>query len=86
MYIRFQKRAIKDFGKLSQSQQSAFKKRLHIFADEPFHPILHNHALHGVYETCRSINITGDIRAIYDTPETNTARFLRIGTHTQLYS
>lgn len=48
------------------------------------HPLLNNHPLYGKWEGCWSINVTGDIRAIYKT-EGFIAIFLEIGSHGQLY-
>lgn len=43
-----------------------------------------NHKLQGYYEGCRSINVTGDYRAIF-VEEVDSIKFLRIGTHVELY-
>ena len=47
--------------------------------------LLNNHALSGEYVGCRSINITGDVRAIYEEIKDNHFEFVAIGTHTELY-
>lgn len=67
----------------------AFRKKLEIFLKNSFHPLLNNHPLSGKLVGYRSINITGDWRAIYST-ENNAKRdivivFEMIGTHSQLY-
>ncbi len=56
-----------------------------MFITNPFDPALHDHALHGPFEGCHSINISGDIRAIYKPKETGDVVFIRIGTHSELY-
>lgn len=55
----------KDLKKQPEKIKNKTKVKLHIFANNPFDTLLNNHALTGRYKGCRSINITGDIRAIY---------------------
>lgn len=59
--------------------------RIDLFTTDPFNAVLNNHPLHGEYEGCRSINVTGDLRIIYE--EIGEARYIfhDIGTHGQLY-
>ena len=64
--------------------KEAVRKRFELFIQNQFDPILNNHSLTGIYEGCRSINITGDWRAIYFQNET-TIFFIALGTHSQLY-
>lgn len=47
-------------------------------------PRLRSHALRGDYKDYRSINVTGDWRAIYRMVG-ETALFIALGTHSQLY-
>lgn len=56
-----------------------------MFLDNPFNPILNHHAVHYPYEGCFSINISGDIRAIYEVQQNGDMLFIRIGTHSELY-
>lgn len=56
-----------------------------IFSTNPHDPILNNHSLNGKYQNCWSINITGDIRAIYRKISVVEIRFVEIGSHGQLY-
>lgn len=74
----------KQFRKLSAQVQKAFNDRVRIFLESPAHPLLKNHPLHGEWKGCWSINITGDIRAIYHT-KGSIAIFLEIGIHGELY-
>lgn len=74
----------KDYGKLSAGMQSRFNERLKLFLNDPFHPLLNKHPLHGEWEGYHSINITGDLRAVYKV-EGDTAIFVAIDTHTHLY-
>jgi addiction module RelE/StbE family toxin len=75
----------KDYKKLTPKVKEQFKVRMNIFLVESFHPILNNHKLYGKYAGCRTINITGDYRAIYYM-KGEIAVFIHIGTHPELYS
>lgn len=46
--------------------------------------ILNNHSVDKAFTDCRSINVTGDYRAIFK-EENNVIIFLKIGTHSELY-
>lgn len=71
--------------KLSTKIKSALTNRLRIFAEDPYHVILNNHALSGEFENYRSINITGDYRLIYEFLDEDTIRLIYIDTHHNLY-
>jgi len=75
----------KDFKKLPLSVRDQFYDRLRLLITTPGHPILRKHKLHGIYQGCMSINITGDYRAIFQYTTTEKLLFQRIGTHSQLY-
>ena len=75
----------KNLYKLSQKQREQFYERLNIFSENSFHPILNNHQLHGKLKGQYSINITGDIRAIYEQIDENKVLFLTIASHSKLY-
>ncbi len=66
----------------------AFRNRLAIFINNPQHPLLNNHALSGKLKGYRSINISGDWRAIYSEyiiDKEKVIIFGMLGTHSQLY-
>ena len=65
--------------------RNQFKKRLKLFLGDPFNPLLSNHALHGEWRQFRSINVTGDFRAIYRMLTDGTGEFVLIDTHGNLY-
>jgi addiction module RelE/StbE family toxin len=75
----------KSFDALSERLKQKAEKRLSLFTEDSFNCILNNHKLHGEYEGCRSINVTGSLRIIYE--DLGDSRFLLhdIGTHSQLY-
>lgn len=81
------KNFIKDFKCCPEYIKSKFKSRLEIFIQDQNDLILNNHALLGELKGYRSINITGDWRAIFeDINNGEVAYFVAIGTHSQLYS
>ena len=84
MKIDLDRSFLKDLKKLDKNIQQKFYDRVTLLLENPFHPLLNNHTLHGVYAGFRSINISGDIRALYlESP--SIYMFSRIGTHSQLY-
>jgi len=84
MIISFHREFTKRFKKLSVQQKRKFKERVALFAEDPFDPTLNNHALRGTYRGYRSINVTGDLRAIYKSDGDN-ALFVAIDSHSNLY-
>lgn len=56
-----------------------------LFAKTPCAKSLHNHILSGKYTNYRSINITGDYRALYKQVSEKEVIFVKLGTHSQLY-
>ena len=89
MLVRFSRQFGKRYDKSSPKIKAAFDERLKIFFKNPYDPLLNNHLLKGKWSGYRSINVTGDWRAIYSTE--NSAKgntliiFEMIGTHNQLY-
>jgi len=75
----------KELKSLPKKHQEQFFKRLDIFFQTPRHIILNNHKLSGKLKDMRSINVTGDIRAIYEQIDKNTVLFLTIANHNKLY-
>jgi len=75
----------KQYAKLNFKIKIAFKQRIEVFKANPFDTKLRNHALKGKYLGYRSIDITGDIRALYIIQGDTAIIFGFIGTHSQLY-
>ena len=82
--VDFSKRFDKQLRKAPPKVQETFLTRFNYFTDNPFHSVLNNHVLKGNYKGCRSINITGDWRAVYR-EEKDVVIFLVLGTHSELY-
>lgn len=85
MIIQTTKGFDKQYAKLAKNTKLRFKERLVIFRENPFDPELRNHALKGKFLGYRSIDITGDIRALYTAKGNTIIIFGFIGTHSQLY-
>ena len=75
----------KSFGKLPQTVKRQFVERRKLFEMEPYHPLLHNHALGGKYSYFRSFNVNGYFRAIFEQIGAETVHLIDIGAHSQLY-
>jgi addiction module RelE/StbE family toxin len=81
LHRNFEKR----YKKLNPKIQTKFKGRKNLFVTEQFHPLLNNHKLTGKYEGCSSFNITGDWRVVFEMIDEETAYFITIDTHSNLY-
>ena len=84
MEPQFHKKFQKQYKKLPAKMREKVKERLLMFKTDPMSPELNNHALHGKYVGCRSINVTGDLRAIYEVRNIR-VRFVYLDTHSNLY-
>lgn len=85
MKIHFHKSFDKQYQKLTKRQQKKVQEKLKIFLKNSFEPILNNHPLKGKYLDYRSINITGDLRAIYKYIGPSRCIFIVVGKHSKLY-
>ena len=70
---------------MPEKAKRRFQERIVVFGHDPFHPSLRNHALGGAFTGYRSIDVTGDIRAIYTALDEDMVEFAYIGTHHELY-
>ena len=88
MQLFFHKKFDKRFVKLPKKIQEKFFVTLEIFSQNLYDERLYNHELNGKHKHRRSINITGDIRAIYQRADNsiNGVIFVDIGSHSELYS
>ncbi len=84
MQITFHKQFKKRFDKLPKKIKDHFYSRLDLLIKDKDHIQLNNHSVDKAYNECRSINVTGDYRAIFK-EEPNLVIFIDIGTHSELY-
>ena len=85
MMVSFSKDFVKRYRRLGKKLQCRVDDRMLLFSRDKFHPTLENHPLHGKWQGYRSINITGDYRAIYKDND-DFSYFVTLGTHSKLYS
>lgn len=89
MEIRLSNRFKKHSRKTNDKIRKSLTQRLKLFEQNPHHPLLRNHALTGEYKNYKSINITGDWRALYSEHKEKgkiVVVFELLGTHSQLYN
>ena len=84
MTLYFSTRFSKRRDTLPKGMREKLSDRLRLFAREPFHPLLNNHSVEKRFPGCRSINVTGDYRAIFKEQDREIV-FVNIGTHSELY-
>ena len=86
MKALFSKKFKKMYLKAPSRIQSEFDERLKVFYGNPNDEILNRHPLQGEWRGHYSINVTGDIRALYKVVDIDVAYFVVIGSHSELYS
>ena len=64
--IIYHKRFLKVYKKLPEYIKQKFLDRVDIFQENPKHPLLDNHSVGNIYPNWRSIDITGDFRALFE--------------------
>ena len=84
MEINFHKDFKKKLKKLAPKVQNQFYERLEVFMKDRTNATLKNHSVDKTFTDCRSINVTGDYRAIFK-EENGVVIFIKIGTHSELY-
>lgn len=84
MKVFTSKKFEKMFRKCHQEIKNKFIDRLKIFKKNNYNPILNNHPLSGKLKGLRSINVSGDFRAIFE-EKSEDIIFVAIGSHSQLY-
>ena len=74
----------RQWKRLSKKVRDEAVSRLEILQTKEFDPLLNNHTLSGKYAEYRSINVTGDIRIMYQR-RFDDLFLAGIGTHSELY-
>lgn len=88
MIVKYSPAFLKITKKVDVRIRKSLKERIAIFIKNPGDLWLNNHALQGEYLGYRSIDITGDWRAIYKETVADDeifAYFVALGTHKELY-
>lgn len=85
MTLQYSKKFEKQFQKLSPRLKEQFYVRQALFEKNQRDPILRVHALNGKYQGYYSLDVTGDVRALFEKRGTTIVIFGFIGTHSQLY-
>jgi addiction module RelE/StbE family toxin len=85
MRITYHKNFKKSFNKLSAKSREKLWQNIEIFTIDQFDRRLNNHPLKGKYANYHSINIGGDLRAVYKQIDSELIFFIEINTHSELY-
>ena len=85
MTIQYMPKFKKHYKKLPNKFQQQFDERLQLFLLDPTNPKLRVHPLKGNFAGYWSMDISGDIRALYIKRGEELIIFGLIGTHSQLY-
>ncbi len=75
----------KQYQKLPKKMQTRFDERLVLWLVNPADSLLRVHSLTGNYTGYFSMNVTGDIRAVYRHEGDEIVIFALIGSHSELY-
>jgi addiction module RelE/StbE family toxin len=85
MTIRYLPKFKKQYKKLPKRVQQQFDERVQLFSVDPTLPMLKVHPLKGKFAGYWSMNVNGDIRALYILQGDTMVIFALIGSHSQLY-
>ncbi|MFA6547443.1 MAG: type II toxin-antitoxin system mRNA interferase toxin, RelE/StbE family [Candidatus Magasanikbacteria bacterium] len=79
--ILYSSKFVIELKKLPKELVVLAAKKEKIFKDNPLHPSLRLHALHGKLEGLWSISITGGYRIIFERQQNGDILFISIGKH-----
>lgn len=85
MNIQYLPKFKKQYKKLPTKFQLQFDERLSLFLADPTDPRLRVHPLKGQFAGYWSMNVNGDIRALYLLDGETLVIFALIGSHSELY-
>lgn len=86
MNVVFKKSFTKEYRDLFYRQKERVDAVILLFREDPYHPTLKNHPLHGELRGMRAISAGGDLRLVfYEETNHEKAVFLRVGSHKQVY-
>lgn len=81
----FVQRKIAEVYKKDKKLVGKIQKQILLFESDPKHPSLRVHKLTGQFKNRWSISITRSIRIVYVQTSEDTAYFIAVGTHDQVY-
>ena len=85
MELRYSSKFKKQYKKLPIKIRKQFIERVDLFLRDSQDSLLRLHKLSGPLQDSWSINITGDVRVVFDKCD-NHLLFISIGSHSKLYS
>lgn len=85
MIIVRSKKFKKQYAKQPKKVQVAFKKRLQMYTVDQDNPQLRIHELKGRLQGMYSMDVNGDVRALFEVVDDEVRLFQMIGSHSQLY-
>jgi len=85
MEIQYHRNFVKQYKRLDVKLQQQFLERQALWLKKPDDPRLRVHPLKGKFVGHWSMNVSGDLRAIYYYEGERVVIFALIGTHSQLY-
>ena len=88
MKAKFSPLVQKDIVKIQKKNKNLaerIEKQIALFEENPKHPSLRIHKLAGSMGNLRSISISMSIRMVYILLDEDTALFVKIGTHDEVY-
>lgn len=84
MKVSYSKDFQRQYSKLAPKIRKKVDERVLLWQNDPLNSQLRDHQLKGKHKEYRSIDVTGDYRALY-LREGNLAIFDILGSHSQLY-
>lgn len=85
MTIRYSRKFVKQLARQPAKVQQALYLRIKLFEENPNGPLLNSHRPKGEMSRYYSINVTGDVRALYEIVGDEIYVYEMIGTRRQLY-
>lgn len=83
--VVFSKKFKKQYAKLPAKVRRQFDLRYELWCEDPANPVLRVHRLKGKLANFYSMDVTGDVRAIYEDIDGTLYLYAMIGSHSELY-
>jgi addiction module RelE/StbE family toxin len=85
MKVKFQKSFTRQFAKLPIAKKQSVIDAIELFSENPMQDSLRNHPLRDKWVNYRSITADNDLRLHYRVINKETALFVAVGSHDELY-